>query len=215
MKGSTHLAIGCAIGAAAAGYHAFRLPDSVFYLAAAAISSLTPDLDGPSMLSSRIGKASKALYRAMITLAVLLCLLVVFLYARYQIFHIELTVAALCALFPALIVKEGFLRNTMVSLIGLALVFAGLSWGMLWTSGFGLFILIAPWLKHRGLTHTIWALGIWYMLSRAMEQQLNIPGLAIAAGAGYASHLIADTLTASGVKWLYPLTRFTFKLPFR
>ncbi|WP_138495736.1 metal-dependent hydrolase [Paenibacillus pinistramenti] len=215
MKGSTHLAIGCAIGAAAAGYHSFELTDSVFYITSAAVSSLVPDLDGPSMLSSRISKVSKALYRSMITLAVLLSLLVAFLYLKYHLVRVELFVAALFSLFPALIVKEGFIRNALVSLIGIGLSCAGFTWGMLWVSGFGLFIAIAPWLKHRGLTHTVWALWIWYLLSRGMEMQLGVEGLALTAGAGYASHLLADTLTASGVKWLYPLTKFTFKLPFR
>jgi inner membrane protein len=215
MKGSTHLAIGCAIGAASAGYHSFGLTPSILYIAVASVSSLIPDLDGPSMLSSKIGKASKAVYRAMMTLAAVLTLLVGYMYFTNHALHFELVCAALCTLLPALIVKEGFIRNAMVSLVGAAIAAGGFVWGMLWLSGFGLFIVIAPWLKHRGLTHTVWALWIWYLLSLGMEQQLGIEGLALTAGIGYASHLLADTLTVSGVKWLYPLTKFTFKLPFR
>lgn len=215
MKGSTHLAIGCAIGAAAAGYHSFNLTDSIWYIGAAALSSLCPDLDGPSMLSSRIGKASKAFYRAMVSLAVILALLVVFMYLRYAVFQPGLAAAAGIAIAPTLIVKEGGIRNFFVSLIGAAIMLAGLSQDWLWLAGFGLYVLIAPWLKHRGLTHTVWALGLWYFMSEGLEQQMNVPDLAITAAAGYASHLVADTLTASGVKWLYPLTKFTFKLPFR
>lgn len=215
MKGSTHLAIGCAIGAAAAGYHSFNVTDSALYIAAAAISSLSPDLDGPSMLSSRIGKASKAFYRSLVTLAVLLSLLVAYQFLRYAAFEPGLAAAAGCAVLPAMIVKEGAIRNTLVSLIGAALGLAGLSQGMYWLAGFGLYVLIAPWLKHRGFTHTVWALGIWYLLSLGLEHQLGVQDLALTAGAGYASHLAADTLTASGVKWLYPLSKFTFKIPFR
>ncbi|WP_223068554.1 metal-dependent hydrolase [Paenibacillus caui] len=215
MKGSTHLAIGCAVGAAAVGYHSFNVSNSLVYIAAAAISSLCPDLDGPSMLSSRISKASRTLYRSLITLAVLMTLLLIYLYAQYRIFHPELTAATLCAILPSLILKEGVIRNTLVSLVGAAVAGAGLLPGMTWLSGFGIFVMIAPWLKHRGMTHTIWALLIWYLLSQGMERQLGIDGIALTAAAGYASHLVADTLTSSGVKWLYPLSRITFKLPFR
>lgn len=215
MKGTTHLAIGCAIGAAAAGYHSFDFPASAWYIAAAAVSALAPDLDGPSMLSSRIGKASRAFYRSLVSLAVILTLLVVFLFLKYAIFQPGLAAAAGAAVLPAMIVKEGAIRNVFVSLIGAAAGLAGFSLGWLWLSGFGLYVLIAPWLKHRGLTHTVWALGLWYLLSLGLENRLGIKDLALTAGAGYASHLAADTLTASGVKWLYPLSKFTFKIPFR
>ncbi|MBW7461523.1 metal-dependent hydrolase, partial [Paenibacillus sepulcri] len=33
------------------------------------------------------------------------------------------------------------------------------------------------------------------------------------ATAGYLSHLLADTLTPSGVKWFYPLYKKSVKLP--
>jgi inner membrane protein len=83
---------------------------------------------------------------------------------------------------------------------------------MNWLIGFGLFVAWAPWLKHRGMTHTIWAVPIWGIIAWGLEKQLQVEGLAITAMLGYLSHLIADTLTPSGVKWLYPLVKKSFKI---
>ncbi|MNI97947.1 inner membrane protein [compost metagenome] len=76
----------------------------------------------------------------------------------------------------------------------------------------GAFVVIAPWLKHRGMTHTLWALAAWTALGYQLELEWGYPGLMLASGAGYFSHLAADTLTPSGVKWFSPLLRKSFKL---
>ncbi len=58
------------------------------------------------------------------------------------------------------------------------------------------------WLSHRGLTHT-WA--VWALLSAAALLLLPVqPGLAFSAG--YASHLIADMMTVSGLPVFWPVT---------
>lgn len=57
------------------------------------------------------------------------------------------------------------------------------------------------WLKHRGLTHTLLFLVGFVLLTGAL---LPAP-LALAAVAGYASHLWADMLTVSGLPLLWPL----------
>ncbi len=61
---------------------------------------------------------------------------------------------------------------------------------------------------HRGRTHTLLALallgaGAWY---------LGLPPWALAFLAGYASHLIADSLTRSGIPILWPITPWRFHL---
>lgn len=66
----------------------------------------------------------------------------------------------------------------------------------------GLFLLLAAIFPHRTFTHSLLALGMitWtvYLLD---------PELAPAAFAGYASHLIADSMTPHGVPWLWPYQR--------
>lgn len=59
------------------------------------------------------------------------------------------------------------------------------------------------WLSHRGLTHTLAALvGV-----AAAALHLAPPLLALAAILGYASHLVADMLTPTGLPLLWPVYR--------
>ena len=67
----------------------------------------------------------------------------------------------------------------------------------------GLFLLLTAIFPHRTFTHSLLALGMitWTVY-------LIDPGLAPAAFAGYASHLIADSMTPHGVPWLWPYQRY-------
>lgn len=68
--------------------------------------------------------------------------------------------------------------------------------------------LAGGWFGHRGFTHTLVALAI---VSAACG--LWLPGaLALAIGAGYASHLLLDALTRSGIPLLWPVTSRAVKL---
>lgn len=58
------------------------------------------------------------------------------------------------------------------------------------------------WLRHRGITHT---LCLWGLVSVAALIALPQP-LALAISAGYASHLLSDCLTLSGLPLLMPLS---------
>ncbi|MCJ8010467.1 metal-dependent hydrolase [Paenibacillus sp. KQZ6P-2] len=213
MKGSTHLAIGVAIGAAAAAHYPFTLEHAALYIAISALSALSPDLDGPSMLSSRIGQFSKWLREMLFWSGLLLIVILAWLYFTESFFVVEYSLAALSLFLLGLIIKDGLLRNILVSSIGCLLLYTGWSHHMMWLMGFGLFVAVAPWLKHRGMTHTIWALGLWAAIGSGLEKQLHLDGIMFVATAGYLSHLIADTLTPNGVKWLYPIFKKSFKLP--
>lgn len=213
MKGSTHLAIGVAIGAAAAAYYPFTLQNAALYVAISALSALSPDLDGPSMLSSRIGQFSKWLREMLYWSGLLLIVILAWLFFAQGYFSAEYSLAALSLFLLGLIIKDGLIRNILVSCIGGLLLYIGLSQQMSWLMGFGAFVAVAPWLKHRGLTHTVWALVLWAAIGSGLEQQLQVEGIMTVATAGYLSHLIADSLTPSGVKWLSPIFNKAFKFP--
>ncbi|WP_213524787.1 metal-dependent hydrolase [Paenibacillus sp. J31TS4] len=212
MKGTTHLAIGVAIGAAAVSYYPFSLKNAALYMAVAAFSALSADLDGPSMLSGKLGSLAKLLREGMLWGGVLLGCWLVFLYADGRPFDPRLAAAALLLLLLGFVTKEGVLRNALVSAVGAGTLYAGVQTGMSWLLGLGAFVAVAPWLKHRGMTHTLWALLLWGFIGRGMESELYVEGLALVATAGYVSHLLADTVTPSGVKWLYPLYKKALKL---
>ncbi|RUT28121.1 metal-dependent hydrolase [Paenibacillus zeisoli] len=212
MKGTSHLAIGTAIGAAAAAHYPFSPRSAALYLAVSAFSALSADLDGPSMLSSRIGKASHTIRSLLLWAGFITTSILIYQYFTLGVFYPEYTAASIVMFMLGLLTREGMIRNTLISVIGGVFIYAALMWQMYWLGGLGLFIAIAPWLKHRGMTHTAWAVILWGLMGRGLENQLQLPGIMTVATLGYLSHLIADTLTPAGVKWLYPIYKKPFKL---
>ena len=62
--------------------------------------------------------------------------------------------------------------------------------------------LAAFWMTHRGITHTLPAvLVVW-----ALAALLSSPLVALVCAAAYASHLVLDACTPSGVMLLWPLS---------
>lgn len=57
------------------------------------------------------------------------------------------------------------------------------------------------WLPHRGITHTLWAVLLVGLIAYVL---LPVP-LAIVITAAYASHIIADAMTPSGIRLLMPM----------
>lgn len=214
MKGTTHLAIGTGIGAFASAYYPFSITHTVYYVSIAIISALVADLDGPSLLSRRLSKISKWIRELVIWLGLIFTAAVMYLYFSYNLVYPELSIIALVTLLLALIAKAGVIRNILVSIVGCGMIYCGMLLDMLWLLGLGVFVAWIPWLKHRGLSHTVWAMLIWGAIAWGLEQQLGVDGVALVALAGYFSHLLADTLTPGGVKWLLPLSKKTIRLPF-
>lgn len=68
--------------------------------------------------------------------------------------------------------------------------------------------LIAFFVKHRGITHSLLATALLFVLGVKFAQWY---GYALAAG--YASHLAADAVTVEGIPFLYPYGRMFHLLP--
>lgn len=212
MKGKTHLMIGVAIGAVAAMHHLPEQNNSLYYIGVAAFSALAADLDGPSILSSKLTKVSKFIRSAALWGSILYFSIIAYMYITGIPVPLLAAGGSIAALLVGLTMRQGIVRNALVSIVGLYCIYYGIANNLQWLTGLGIFIAIAPWLKHRGLTHTIWIVPLWGWIGLGLEQQLQMAGLANTAMAGYLSHLIADTLTPSGVKWLFPLWKKSIKL---
>ncbi len=212
MKGKTHLAIGAIIGAGAAIYYSPENNNSLYYIGVAAFSALAADLDGPSMLSSKLTRLSRQIRELALWGGVIYLAIVTYLFISGKPVPPIMAGSSVAALLIGLVMKQGAIRNTLVSIVGLYFIYLGLSDNQQWLIGLGAFVVWAPWLKHRGMTHTMWIVPLWGWIGLGLEQELRIEGLAITAMLGYMSHLVADTLTPSGVKWLYPLMKKSFKL---
>ncbi|WP_424767528.1 metal-dependent hydrolase [Paenibacillus sp. sgz302251] len=212
MTGKTHLTIGAAVGAASAMYYSFELEHAALYIGIAAFSALSADLDGTSMLSSKLSKLSKLIRELALWVSVLFLGVIAYYFFSGQSMSPILVGSGAAALLLGLVMKQGVIRNALVSIVGVAFMYVGYTYQMNWLIGFGLFVAWVPWLNHRGMTHTLWAIPIWGAIAWGLEQQLQIEGITIVAMLGYLSHLVADTLTPSGVKWLYPFVKKSFKI---
>lgn len=212
MRGSAHLAIGLITGIAIAGL-VDGVPVSVPGIALAGFSALAPDLDHPeSRLSQRLGFVHGYVRWAFGAAALSL--------AAYAYFQLKpgpdqrlSYIAALAFGLLGVALQGGSARKLALLFTGLGTVLAGLYAQFVWLSLLGAFISVAPFTSHRSWTHTIWATALWTYIGYLANRSLGWHGVAHYAGTGFASHLVADTLTKSGVRWLFPLTDFSFKIP--
>ncbi len=212
MRGSSHLAIGLITGVAIAGLVP-GVPFSLPGIALAGFSALAPDLDHPeSRLSQRLGFAQHYVRWAFVATALGIG---AFSYLRLhpgggqRLYYV-------IALGFGLIgagMQGGSARRLALLFTGLATGVAGLYAEQVWLSLLGAFVALAPFTNHRSWTHTVWAAAFWAYAGYLAEQHLGWRGVALFAGAGYASHLVADTLTKAGVRWLFPAVNYAFKVP--
>ncbi|WP_400193314.1 metal-dependent hydrolase [Hymenobacter sp. B81] len=212
MRGSSHLAIGLLTGAAVAAV----VPDfklSLPGIALAGFSSLAPDLDHPgSRLSKRLGFAQNYVRWAFAAAAVLLAVYAHFNLAAGPSKRVALT-AALSMFLIGMAMQNQSARKLALLFTGAGAVLGGLYWEMLWLSLLGAFVATAPFTAHRSWTHTIWAAALWTYIGYLADKDLGWQGVAAYAGAGYLSHLLADTLTKSGIRYLLPLSDKAVKVP--
>jgi len=212
MKGTTHVTIGAALGVAAALSRTAAPADAAVYIAAASLSALAADLDGPGMLNAKLGKLSRFIRNSAIWGGLLLTAAAGYRWFALEKLHLSFTVFAVSLFLLGLAAGAGAIRNALVSLVGLVLAYGGIRFAQPWLAGLGAFVVCAPWLNHRGLTHTVWAVLAWTAIGWGFERATGIAGVASVCTAGYASHVLADMLTPQGVKLLYPLARKSFKL---
>ena len=212
MRGSSHLAIGLITGFAIAGLApgvAFSLPG----IALAGFSSLAPDLDHPdSRLSKRLGFTQNYVRWAFAAGALALAAYA-YLQLRPGAEQRLYYTAALAFGLVGVGLQGGSARRLALLFTGLSTVVTGLFTEQLWLSLLGTFVALAPFTSHRSWTHTIWATALWTYIGYLADKHLGWQGVAAFAGGGYASHLLADTLTKAGVRWFLPLFGYSFKIP--
>ena len=212
MRGSSHLAIGLITGVAIAGLVP-GLPFSLPGIALAGFSSLAPDLDHPeSRLSKRLGFTQNYVRWAFAAGALALAAYAYLQLAPGSEQRLYYT-AALAFGLIGVGMQGGSARRLALLFTGLGTVVAGLYTEQLWLSLLGTFVALAPFTSHRSWTHTLWATALWTYIGYLAERHLAWHGVALFAGGGYVSHLLADSLTKSGVRWFYGLSEYSFKIP--
>ncbi|GAA4367369.1 hypothetical protein GCM10023185_39200 [Hymenobacter saemangeumensis] len=212
MRGSSHLAIGLITGVAIAGLVP-GIPFSPAGIALAGFSSLAPDLDHPeSRLSKRLGFTQQYVRWAFVAGALAIAAYTYLQLAPGREQRLFYTVALAFGLIGVGL-QGGSTRKLALLFTGMATVVAGLYTEQLWLSLLGTFVALAPFTTHRSWTHTIWATALWAYIGHLANRSLGWQGIELYAGAGYASHLVADTLTKAGVRWFLPISPYSFKIP--
>ena len=212
MRGSSHLAIGLITGVAVAGLVP-GVPFSLAGIALAGFSALAPDLDHPeSRLSQRLGFMQGYVRWAFIVVGMTLGAYTYLNLPPGAEQRLSYTAALAFGLMGAAL-QGGSARKLALLFTGLGTVVAGLYAEQLWLSLLGTFVALAPFTTHRSWTHTIWATILWTYIGYLANRSLGWRGVAHFAGAGYLSHLLADTLTKAGVRYLLPVSDFAFKIP--
>ncbi|OON66765.1 metal-dependent hydrolase [Hymenobacter sp. CRA2] len=212
MRGSSHLAIGLITGVGIAAV----VPDvrlSLPGIALTGFSALAPDLDHPnSRLSKRMGFMQNYVRWAFAAAAALLGVYAYLNLPPGPNQRVAFT-AALSMFLIGMAMQNQSARKLALLFTGVAAVLAGLYWQFLWLSLLGAFVAAAPFTSHRSFTHTIWAAALWTYIGYLANKDLGWHGVAAYAGAGYMSHLLADTLTKSGVRYFLPLSDTSLKVP--
>lgn len=202
MMGRSHLII--STGLTLSALAVFNQPITVPVIVVTAISALLPDIDEPnSLLVSRT--LPKSFIRLLQILLIAAGALLYFSGVMPWPWNLDLAIAT--AVFSFLPIRS--LRNICMAGIAVGLIVLG---GTLspWNYILGALLLICVFLPHRGLTHTLYGLGIWsailYFASHEQGKSIWLAGCI-----SYALHLLADSLTNRGIR---PLPPFQYRLKF-
>ncbi|MCC3359439.1 metal-dependent hydrolase [Bacillus sp. REN16] len=222
MKGRTHLTIGLGIGVVASVSQPPEMMPVI--LAASGVASLAPDLDGNNLLNKRVTKTAKQIKKSGVFVggAIMVLSLVTFFLGLHLFPFVDekwFTQQNKLLLFGAGAVLVGFslksqetLKNILMSILSLFLLYYAAKNELWWLVMFALYIGGAGWFAHRGPTHTIWALIYWWYMSHLLEVSTKVDGLAFTSTIAYLSHILGDMLTKKGVKFLNPLTGKVFRI---
>ncbi|WP_068673547.1 metal-dependent hydrolase [Oceanobacillus sp. Castelsardo] len=221
MKGRTHLTVGLGIGAVASISHTIDTIPVI--LVASGVASLAPDLDGNNLLNKGVTKTAKQIKKGGVFLAGILMVLslLTLLLDINSLYYLDeswfnqqnklLLLGWGAVILGFSLRSQETLKNILMSIIGLLLLYYATTNELGWLVMFALYIGVVGWFAHRGPTHTIWALIYWWYMSYLLEVNIEVDGLALISTIAYLSHIVGDMLTKRGVKFLYPLINKVFR----
>ena len=204
MMGRAHLVISTGVSLSVMGLAG--IPVTLPAAAAAAVSSLLPDIDEPNSILVRTAIPTGLLRVLQI---VLIAGAVFIYYCGQEYTPWNFALAGLIAVVSFLPGRT--LRHVVMFMIGLGLIQFAKDFSP-WNTIVGCVLMGASLVNHRGLTHSLYAAAGWTGLLYYGTQGIT-DGYSIwaAGGMSYALHLAADMLTNRGIRPLPPL-KFRLKL---
>ena len=215
MRGPTHLTIG--ILSIIEASILFQRPLNFTTFVIGIICSLLPDMDSSnSTISNAIinHKTSKFIYRCFLYAINLLIFFIVMSINKNLFFSLLITFITIIII--DLKLKHDFLRKILLSLLcltmGFILYIVNLPISFIILS---IVLALLPWLKHRGISHSIIAIIFTYVILKQIEIISSIENLAFFGCIGYISHLfLGDIFTKLGIPIFYPLSNKKISLGF-
>ncbi|MBP3950268.1 metal-dependent hydrolase [Bacillus suaedae] len=203
MKGTQHLLIGGATGAAIAFIRNNDLIETSLIIGVSSFASLAPDLDTNGKLSRRM-TISYSLVRKLIFLLGVCLAAYLILYQKHDLW-IGATVLIASTFASMRFIKP----KTMNIVTSLCFVGFGVYFSISWLVGLGIFFGVAAFSPHRGITHSLLGLIYFTWVASMFQSYYELNHISIAACLGYASHLLLDmrgfSYNKRGVKWFYPI----------
>jgi len=173
------------------------------------LSALAPDLDSSGMLGKMVTDSSqKARWFGLMMLAILGAVAFFTGFGHTTALSV-VAVLLLCSLF----VRDDLQRKVTLGIWGTAFAYFGFINNETWLIALAVFSFLCMIAKHRGLTHTVWALGIWTYVCYLIGVHFGLQNLMWVGFSGYLSHLIADSLTKERVRYFYPIIKIPFGIP--
>ncbi|MDN8593160.1 metal-dependent hydrolase [Paenibacillus sp. 11B] len=202
MMGRSHFVISTGLTLSALAI--LNQPITIPAILITGISALLPDIDEPNSLI-----VSRTLPKGLIRLLQLLLIATgaVVFFSGVMPWPWNIGIAIAIGLFSFLPLRT--LRNMCMVGIGTSLIVVGQGIAP-WNYIIGALLVVCVFLPHRGLTHTIYGLGIWAAILYFASHEIS-SAIWIGGSLSYALHLLADSLTNRGIR---PLPPFKYRLKF-
>lgn len=204
MNGTAHAAVGGAIGYIAANSFSSSPSATVILIGLGAVSALVPDLDIDGKLSGRMTFSHKLLR----SLAQLIGMLMIF-YSLYEGTQTSKFVGMGIGL-AILLFASRLKQKHMLTLTGIGVLAGGISLQESWLTLFGVYILVASIVSHRGYTHSILGIIFFSLIASRLESSLGIQGVYYTCLVSYVSHLVTDSkilpFNKRGIKLFLPVS---------
>ncbi len=208
LKGTAHMTIGAAAGAAVAVTLQTETAASLFLVGLGLVSGLIPDLDIDGKLSNKI-TISHTFFRKITQFIGLLLII----YSYFKGLDPEKWYG-IGAGTTVIIIASFIKQRTMLTITGIAVLIGGFFLKENWLGLLGIYIIFASFVAHRSYTHSVIGLIFFSIIAFQLEASLKLEGVFTACVLGYISHLVADMkflpFNKRGVKLFLPFSTKEF-----
>lgn len=186
MKGSQHLAIGVTVGVGTGLLLGNDFKNVLLFGVVGAIGGLLPDIDVAGLLTNKITLSKKIIQIPTLIIGFLL-ILYSFIEGIANIDYLQLLLGV-----GIIVIGRSIKQKRMLTLSGIIMGMIGVALTINWLILLSIFVVIASFSAHRGVTHSLIGVGFVSFIAFKIEQQYQISGIQLVIVVSYIMHLICD-----------------------